>query len=86
MNAAPHTVSTIPEKTLLAFADHGELVALRSPDGGAERVLGELAGEGIDLDALAEQLQREGAEAFVKSWDELLECIAQKSALLERVG
>ena len=85
--AAPHTVSTIPEKTLLALADHGELGPLMSPDGGdAERVLGELAEEGIDLDALAAQLQREGAEAFVKSWDELLECIAKKSALLERVG
>ncbi len=85
--AAPHTVTTIPEKTLLAFADHGEIGPLMTPDGGdAERVLGELAAEGVDLDALAAQLQREGAEAFVKSWDELLACIAKKSAMLQRIG
>lgn len=82
--AAPHTINTIPEKTLLAFADHGAIGPMLSPDGGdAERVLGELTRAGIDLDELAAQLQREGAEAFVKSWNELLECIVDKSAMLE---
>jgi transaldolase len=85
--AAPHTVTTLPEKTLSAFADHGEVGGLLPADGGdAERVLGELVAEGVDLDALGERLQREGAEAFVKSWDELLACIAKKSATLQGVG
>lgn len=82
--AAPHAVNTIPEKALLAFADHGEIGPMMSPDGGdGERVLGEITRAGIDLDALATQLQREGNEAFVKSWDELLECIVVKSTMLE---
>src|ERR1043166_4101948 len=71
--AAPHTVNTMPEKTLLALADHGDVGPMLSPDGGdAEEVLGRFGREGIDLDALAGQLQREGADAFVKSWNDLL--------------
>ena len=85
--AAPHSVNTIPEKTLLAFADHGETGALLPHDGGdAEDVLAEFRRAGIDIDALGEDLQREGAAAFVKSWDELLACIEQKSAMLEKAG
>ena len=85
--AAPHTVDTMPEKTLLALADHGELGAMLPHDGGdAEEVLAQFVAAGVDLDALAERLQREGAAAFVKSWDDLLGCIAQKSDQLRRAG
>jgi len=85
--AAPHTVNTMPENTLKALADHGEVGAMLPRDGGdAEAQLAEFAKAGVDIDALAEQLQREGAEAFVKSWDDLLECIAGKSAALKKAG
>jgi len=79
--AAPYTVNTIPEATMLAFADHGEVGALLASDGGdAEEVLARHARAGIDVDALAAQLQEDGAKAFVKSWNELLEGIARKTA------
>jgi transaldolase len=82
--AAPYSVNTMPDKTLLALADHGDLGATIPSDGGdAEQVLARFQQAGIDLDALAEQLQREGAASFVKSWDDLLACIAQKSAQLK---
>ncbi|HUY20643.1 MAG TPA: transaldolase [Candidatus Binataceae bacterium] len=85
--AAPHTVNTMPEKTLLALADHGEIGAMMPRDGGdAERTLKEFTAAGVDLDALAEQLQREGAAAFVKSWDDLLQCLEEKSATLKKAG
>ena len=85
--AAPHTVNTMPEKTLKALSDHGEIGAMLPQDGGdAEPQLAEFTRAGVDLDALAEQLQREGAEAFVKSWNDLLECIASKSDLLKKAG
>ncbi len=82
--AAPLTVNTMPEPTLKAFADHGELGAAMSPDGGdCEAVLASFAKAGIDVDALAARLQDEGAAAFVKSWNELMEVIASKCATLE---
>ncbi len=85
--AAPHSVNTMPEKTLLALADHGDIGAMLPHDGGdAETVLAEFARAGVDLDGLATQLQREGAAAFVKSWDELLACIVEKSAALKKAG
>ncbi len=85
--AAPHTVNTMPENTLMAMADHGEIGSLLSHDGGnAETEVTEFTKAGVDIDALAEQLQREGAEAFVKSWDDLLSCIADKSAELKKAG
>jgi transaldolase len=85
--AAPHTVNTMPEKTLKALADHGEVGAMLSADGGnAEAELAEFTKAGVDLDALASQLQREGADAFVKSWDDLLACIADKSAALKKAS
>ena len=82
--AAPYSVNTMPEKTLQALADHGDLGTTMPPDGGdAEQVLEQFTKAGIDLDALAAQLQREGAESFDKSWDDLLACIAQKSTQLK---
>jgi transaldolase len=81
--AAPDTINTMPEKTLLAFADHGHVGDPLPPDGGyAEDVLDELRNEGIDDAALAAQLQKEGAEAFSKSWSGLLSRIAEKSEQL----
>lgn len=81
--AAPDTVNTMPEATLLAFADHGEVGAVMSPDGGdCEQVLAEFSKAGIDIDALAAQLQTEGAASFVKSWNDLMEVITSKSATL----
>jgi len=68
--AAPHTINTTPEKTLLALADHGDIGAMLPHDGGdAEDVLEQFTQAGVDLDALAVDLQREGATAFVKSWE-----------------
>ena len=85
--AAPHTINTMPEKTLLALADHGEIGAMLPRDGGdAEAVLTRFTAAGIDTGALAEKLQRDGAEAFVASWDDLLGCIAEKSDRLSKAG
>ncbi len=81
--AAPETIDTMPEKTLLAFAASGQVASVMPPDGGdAEKVLARFAGAGIDVDALALQLQAEGAQSFVKSWTELMQSIADKSAAL----
>ena len=81
--AAPDTVDTMPEKTLLAFADKGSVKAVMAKDGGdAEQVLSRFAQAGIDTDALAAQLQVEGAASFVKSWTELMQRIQDKSAAL----
>lgn len=84
--AAPDTINTIPEKTLLAFADHGRVKGALPVDGGdAEEVLAEFTRVGVDHAALAAQLQREGIESFAKSWQELMKCIAAKSAGLKKV-
>ena len=81
--AAPETIDTMPEKTLLAFAEHGTVKSVMPKDGGdAEDVLKRFAAAGIDVDALAEKLQVEGAQSFVKSWAELMQRIADKSAAL----
>ena len=78
--AAPDTVNTMPDATLLAFADHGQVASALPVDGGdCETVLDGFAREGIDAGKLAEQLQREGAEAFVESWNDLLLCIESKA-------
>jgi len=85
--AAPHSVNTMPEKTLLALADHGEIGAMLPHDGGdAEEVLDRFERAGVDLHALAAELQSDGAAAFVTSWNELLACLADKSQTLERAG
>ena len=85
--AAPDTIDTIPEKTLHAFAEHGRVDAAMAEDGGdAEATLARFVQAGIDIDALALQLQRDGAQSFVKSWQELLRRIADKSAALAGGG
>lgn len=78
--AAPHTINTMPEQTLLAFADHGTLGGVLSPGGGqSSRTLFEIARAGVDVASLGEQLQSQGAAAFVKSWDELMQVVAAKA-------
>jgi transaldolase len=85
--AAPLTVNTMPEGTLKALADHGELGAMLPADGGdCEEVLAQFATAGIDVDALSAQLQDEGAKSFVKSWNELMGVITSKSAVLKKAG
>jgi transaldolase len=85
--AAPFTVNTMPEKTLLAMADHGDITTLLRADGGdSEAVIARFAKEGIDVYALADQLQEEGARAFVKSWEELMAQIASRSADLQKAA
>jgi transaldolase len=85
--AAPDTIDTMPEKTLRAFADHGVVRGAMATDGGdAETMLARYAQAGIDIDALAAQLQRDGAASFVKSWQDLLQRIADKSRALASAG
>jgi transaldolase len=85
--AAPFTVNTMPEATLKALATHTDLGELLPTDGGnCEEVLRQFADAGIDVEALAVQLQEEGAKSFVKSWNELMEVITSKSALLEKAS
>jgi transaldolase len=81
--AAPNTVNTMPEATLKAFADHGELGQAMPLDGGdCEDVIARFAKIGVDVDALAAQLQTEGAKAFSDSWNELMKVIESKSMVL----
>jgi transaldolase len=85
--AAPFTINTMPEATLKALADHGEVGALLPADGGdCEEVLAPFAEAGIDVEALAAQLQDEGAKAFVQSWNDLLAVITSKSTLLAKAS
>ena len=84
---APDTINTIPEKTLLAFADHGKMGAALPADGGySEAVLEEFRREGVDDEALAARLQLEGVQAFAKSWNALLARIREKSSSAAVVG
>jgi transaldolase len=77
--AAPDTVDTMPEKTLLAFADHGRVGRAIPPDGGdAEDVLAAFGRAGVDVGQLASRLQDEGARAFVASWNELISAVERK--------
>ena len=81
--AAPDTVDTIPDKTLLAFADHGRVGAPMPVDGGdAEAMLAAIARHGVDIDAVATQLQKEGGASFSKSWDALLGGLREKTVQL----
>jgi transaldolase len=77
--AAPQTINTIPENTLLAFADHGSVGAVLPADGGgAEQVLDQFRREGVDVEALAARLQREGVWGFAESWNGLMARIREK--------
>src|SRR5262249_3315373 len=83
--AAPFTVNTMPEGTLKALADHGEISEIMAADGGeCETVLAQFAKAEIDVAALAARLQDEGAKSFVTSWNELMNVIASKSATLAK--
>jgi transaldolase len=85
--AAPFTVNTMPEGTLKALADHGEVGATIAADGGnAEEELARFAEAKVDIRALSRQLQDEGAKSFVKSWDDLMGVISSKSAALKRAS
>lgn len=84
--AAPDTINTIPEKTLHAFAEHGRPPHDMATDDDGSATLQSLTDAGIDVDALAARLQREGAAAFVKSWQQLLQRIADKTQALAGVG
>ena len=81
--AAPFTVNTMPENTLKALADHGEITEIMAADGGDyDTVLDQFATAGIDIYDLAAKLQDEGAKAFVSSWNDLMNVIASKSSKL----
>jgi transaldolase len=85
--AAPFTVNTMPEGTLKALADHGDLSEIMSADGGdCEAVLDQFAAAGIDIDDLGAKLQDDGAKSFVSSWNDLMEVIASKSASLAKAS
>ena len=85
--AAPFTVNTMPEGTLKALADHGEAGATLGADGGnAEEELARFVKAKIAVDALSRQLQDEGAKSFVKSWNDLMDVIGSKSAVLKRAS
>jgi transaldolase len=85
--AAVGTINTIPEKTLRAFAQHGRLRGVMAEDGGdSEAVLSRFTRVGIDIDALATQLQQEGTQSFIKSWHELLQRITDKRTALVDTG
>jgi transaldolase len=80
-------VNTMPEGTLKALADHGELSEIMSNDGGdCETVLDQFAAAAIDVHDLAARLQDEGAKSFVNSWNELMGVIASKSATLAKAS
>jgi len=84
---APLTINTMPENTLKAFADHGKVGNAIAADGGdSDAVLAQFTRAGVDLAALAEKLQRDGADAFVKSWDNLMSVIGSKATELKKAA
>jgi transaldolase len=85
--ASPFTVNTMPEGTLKAFGDHGEVGDMLPQDGGdCEEVLAAFGKAGIDVDALAARLQDEGAKSFVNSWNDLIGCIETKSSAIRKAS
>ena len=85
--AAPYTVNTMPEGTLKALAKYHSLGSILPPDGGdCEEVLAQFAEASIDIAALGARLQEDGAKSFVKSWNELMDVIASKNAVLKKAS
>jgi transaldolase len=85
--AAPFTINTMPDATLKAFGDHGQVGELLAPDGGDyEEVLASFVKAGIDIDALATKLQNDGAASFVKSWNDLMASIETKSSVMRKAS
>jgi transaldolase len=85
--AAPFTVNTMPEGTLQALAEHGEVGATMPADGGnSEEELARFAEQNIVVEALSNQLQDEGAKSFVNSWNDLMDLISSKSAVIEQAS
>jgi transaldolase len=85
--AAPLTVNTMPETTLKAFAEHGEVTEILPVDGGdCHAVLAQFAAVGVEVEALAAKLQDDGAASFVKSWNDLMAVIGSKSAALREAA
>lgn len=83
--AAPDTINTLPDNTLLAFAERGQLEGTMPADGGdADEVVAHVGQAGVDVEALAKKLQKDGAQAFVKSWNQLLQRIEDKAGSLDR--
>jgi transaldolase len=79
--AAPDTINTMPDKTLLAFADHGNVSCVLPADGGdSAAVIAQFVQAGVDIATLADRLQHEGAQSFTKSWQDLIQCVAAKRA------
>lgn len=79
---APDTINTMPDKTLLAFAEHGKVKTTMPSDGGdAEAVLSAFARVNVDDVVLAAKLQREGVQSFAESWNDLMDCIATKNGV-----
>jgi transaldolase len=85
--AAPDTINTIPDDTLRAFADHGHVTQTMPIDGGdSSQVLAQFAKAGVDVTALAGQLQREGAQSFTDSWNKLMQRLASKTSVVAGLG
>jgi transaldolase len=81
--AAPDTVDTMPDKTLEAFAERGRVGALLPEDGGdSEQTIAEIRRQGVDIEALADKLQKDGGDAFKRSWGELIGGLEEKVARL----
>lgn len=85
--AAPLTVNTMPEKTLKAFAEHGEVTGILPADAGdSDAVLTQFAAVGVEVESLARTLQDEGAASFIQSWNELMAVIESKSSALQKAA
>jgi transaldolase len=85
--AAPFTVNTMPEGTLKALADHGEVGGILRPDGGeCEKVLAAFAKAGVDINVLAGRLQKDGAASFLESWNDLIARVESRSSTMRKAG